>query len=298
MRSEITVDGIPISFLSAGEGPLVLLLHGTYWSRVWAPVMPAIAKHGVRAVAVDFPGAGRSGGRLTLETATVPALATWVERFADALGAGDELLVAGHDIGGAVTQHLAAHGRRTVPRFALVNSVTYDSWPVDGVKRFRDPEVAAAVTVEELLEWRRRALYVAFGRMSEEREQADYLSPWRDPEKAQSWLALAGAADSKYTRAARAVARAQAPRLGRGRPVPAHHLRRALRGERAQHGAHPHPERRPHPDGERPPGGRRRPRPLLQRPISVLTSSSSGKNVRSSAARRNPTPLDPPVPRL
>lgn len=200
MRSEITVDGIPISFLATGEGPLVLLLHGTYWSRVWAPVMTVIAKHGVRAVAVDFPGAGRSGGRLTLETATVPALATWVERFADALGAGDELLVAGHDIGGAVTQHLAVHGRRTVPRFALVNSVTYDSWPVDGVKRFRDPEVAAAVTVEELLEWRRKALYVAFGRMSEEREQADYLAPWGDPVKAQSWLALAGAADSKYTR--------------------------------------------------------------------------------------------------
>ena len=35
-----------------------------------------------------------------------------------------------------------------------------------------------------------------------------------------------------------------------------------------------------------------------QRPISVRTSSSSGKNVRSSAARRNPTPEEPPVPRL
>ncbi len=33
-------------------------------------------------------------------------------------------------------------------------------------------------------------------------------------------------------------------------------------------------------------------------PISVRTSSSSGKNVRSSALRRNPTPEEPPVPRL
>ena len=32
--------------------------------------------------------------------------------------------------------------------------------------------------------------------------------------------------------------------------------------------------------------------------ISVLTSSSSGKNVRSRAARRKPTPDEPPVPRL
>jgi hypothetical protein len=34
-RATIAVDGIPISYLTAGEGdPLVLLLHGTYWSRV------------------------------------------------------------------------------------------------------------------------------------------------------------------------------------------------------------------------------------------------------------------------
>ena len=161
MRSEITVDGIPISFLSAGEGPLVLLLHGTYWSRVWAPVMPAIAKHGVRAVAVDFPGAGRSGGRAHARDGHGAGARHVGRALRGRTGRGRRAAVAGHDIGGAVTQHLAAHGRRTVPRFALVNSVTYDSWPVDGVKRFRDPEVAAAVTVEELLEWRRKALYVA-----------------------------------------------------------------------------------------------------------------------------------------
>jgi pimeloyl-ACP methyl ester carboxylesterase len=199
MRSEIDVDGTPISYLTAGEGPLVLLLHGTYWSRVWQPVLPVLAEHGLRAVAVDLPGAGRSGGRLTLETGAVPALATWVERFADALGAGETLLVAGHDIGGAVAQHLAVHAGRTVPRFALVNSVTYDSWPVPGVKRFRDPAVAAAVSVDELIEWRTQAITAAIGRPFRDGELEDYLSPWHDPVKAQSWLALAGAADCRYT---------------------------------------------------------------------------------------------------
>jgi hypothetical protein len=34
-RETVNVGGIPISYLTAGEGgPLVLLLHGTYWSRV------------------------------------------------------------------------------------------------------------------------------------------------------------------------------------------------------------------------------------------------------------------------
>jgi len=35
---------------------LVLLLHGTYWSRVWQPVLDEIAAAGLLPVAVDFPG--------------------------------------------------------------------------------------------------------------------------------------------------------------------------------------------------------------------------------------------------
>jgi pimeloyl-ACP methyl ester carboxylesterase len=62
-RATVDVDGIAISFLTAGEGgPLVLLLHGTYWSRVWQPVMDDIAATGLHPIAVDFPGFGRSGG--------------------------------------------------------------------------------------------------------------------------------------------------------------------------------------------------------------------------------------------
>jgi pimeloyl-ACP methyl ester carboxylesterase len=80
-----------------------------------------------------------------------------------------------------------------------VNSVTYDSWPVPGVKRFRDPAVAAAVSVDELIEWRTQAITAAIGRPFRDGELEDYLSPWRDPQRAQSWLALAGAADCRYT---------------------------------------------------------------------------------------------------
>ena len=64
----------------------MLLLHGTYWSRVWLPVVGRLANAGLRPLAVDLPGLGRSGGELTAETATVPALAEWVARFASALG--------------------------------------------------------------------------------------------------------------------------------------------------------------------------------------------------------------------
>ncbi|MFI6183772.1 alpha/beta fold hydrolase [Nonomuraea sp. NPDC051191] len=199
-RMTIEVDGRMASCLTAGEhGPQVLLLHGTYWSRVWLPVLDDLAAAGLRPVAVDLPGLGRSEGELTPETATVPALAAWVARFAAALGMDAPAGVAGHDIGGAIAQRLLVGGELAVPRLALVNSVSYDSWPVPGVARYRDPAVVAATTVEELLAARRVAVSTALARSVAEGELADYLDPWREPRVARSWMALAGAADSRHT---------------------------------------------------------------------------------------------------
>jgi pimeloyl-ACP methyl ester carboxylesterase len=198
-RTAVDVDGVAASYLTAGDGPLVLLLHGTYWSRVWQPAIAPLAAAGLRPVAVDLPGCGRSGGELTAATATVPALTAWVERFLDALGADPPLRVAGHDIGGAIAQRLALRGTRAVARLALVNSVTYDSWPVPGVARYRDPEVVAATTTDELVEARRTALTAAIGRPIDGDELEEYLSPWADLRVARSWMALAGAADPRYT---------------------------------------------------------------------------------------------------
>ena len=84
-------------------------------------------------------------------------------------------------------------------RLALVNSVTYDSWPVPGVARYRDPEVVAATTTDELVAARRTAITAALGRPAGEDELTEYLSPWTELRVARSWMALAGAADPRYT---------------------------------------------------------------------------------------------------
>jgi pimeloyl-ACP methyl ester carboxylesterase len=199
-RATVDVDGVRISYLTAGEGgPLALLLHGTYWSRVWQPVLDDIAAAGLHPVAVDFPGFGRSGGELTVAEASIPRLAAWLVRFLDAMGNKGSVMVAGHDIGGGVAQHLLISRLLDVPRLALVNAVTYDSWPVPGVARFRDPAVAAATSTEDVLAARRQSVIKALARPASETEIAEYLEPWTDPRVARSWLALAGAADSRYT---------------------------------------------------------------------------------------------------
>ncbi|MFI7493820.1 alpha/beta fold hydrolase [Kocuria sp. M4R2S49] len=197
-RRQIDVAGTELSYLTAGDDqdrPL-LLLHGTFWSRVWQPVLPALGRIR-RCIALDLPGFGASAGELDPGSATVPALAQTVLDAADALGV-DVFDLAGHDIGGGIAQHLAATTDR-VRRMVLMNSVMFDSWPVPAVERFRDPGVRAATTVEDLLEARTASTRRSTLRELDDDELADYLSPWREPARVRSWTAMAAAADPRWT---------------------------------------------------------------------------------------------------
>ncbi|CAB3759898.1 alpha/beta fold hydrolase [Paraburkholderia humisilvae] len=199
-RKSVEVDGIAASYLTAGtSGPVLLLLHGTYWSRVWQPVLEDLAAAGLRPIAVDLPGLGRSDGELDVEHASVPALAAWVTRFLRALAIDGPVYVAGHDIGGGIAQQLLVDGQIEVSRLALVNAVMFDSWPAPTVARFRDPAVAAVTTPDDILTARRASVIAGLARPASEQEIAEYLDPWTDPRVARSWLSLARAADNRYT---------------------------------------------------------------------------------------------------
>lgn len=215
VRTEVHVDGDRISYLTTtNDGPPLLLLHGTYWSRVWLPLFSHLAQAGLRPIAVDFPGMGRSGGELTLESATVPALADWTTRFASALNLSESIAVAGHDIGGGVAQHLLVHDRLTVPRMALVNSVLYDSWPPPHIARYRDPQFVAATSADEFITGRRQAVTTSVAGAATEQLVTDYVDPWTDPRVRRSWMAMAAAAASRYTLdLVPALRRSTAPKL-------------------------------------------------------------------------------------
>lgn len=197
-RKAVEVNGTVLSNLEAGspEAPPLVLLHGTFWSRVWEPVLPELGQD-LHCLALDFPGFGHSEGELEIADASVPALARIVLNAADAWGL-DTFAVAGHDIGGGVAQHLTAHSDR-VTSLILVNAVMFDSWPVPAVARFRDPAVRAATSPEELLAARTRTMPLTVERSLSSQEIEDYVFPWRTAERTRSWMAMAAAADSRYT---------------------------------------------------------------------------------------------------
>jgi pimeloyl-ACP methyl ester carboxylesterase len=103
----VTVNGIRLHVLEAGEGPLVLLLHG--WPELahsWRHQLPALAAAGYRAVAIDVRGYGRSSRPLALDAYRMTQLVGDVVALVGALGAERAALV-GHDWGAPIVWNSA-----------------------------------------------------------------------------------------------------------------------------------------------------------------------------------------------
>src|SRR5437764_48865 len=55
------VDGLRIHYVDGGDGPVVLLLHGEpTWAYLYRKMIPVLVDGGLRAVAPDLVGFGRS----------------------------------------------------------------------------------------------------------------------------------------------------------------------------------------------------------------------------------------------
>ena len=67
-RGEITANGLRFAYLEAGDGPLVLLLHGfPDNAHTWEQQMPALAAAGYRPEQISDVLRGMGGGVITAE---------------------------------------------------------------------------------------------------------------------------------------------------------------------------------------------------------------------------------------
>lgn len=127
-RAAVTVGESRVSFLQAGTGPVVVLLHGIpTGAELWRDVAGLLAAAGYRAVAPDLPGYGQtrvpSSGDFSLAGA-----AAMVARGLDEARLAPAWVV-GHDSGGAVAQIMSARHPRSVSRLTLTNSIVDGAWP-------------------------------------------------------------------------------------------------------------------------------------------------------------------------
>src|SRR3954452_20113310 len=118
-RRTIELHGHPVSYRTAGSGPLLLLIHGiTSSSRTWERVLPELARdHTV--LAPDLLGHGESAkprGDYSLG-----AYASGIRDLMVALG-HDRATIVGHSLGGGIAMQFAYQFPERCERLVLVAS--------------------------------------------------------------------------------------------------------------------------------------------------------------------------------
>ena len=120
-HGETIVNGVRLHTVEAGEGPLVLCLHGfpEFWY-AWREQIPALAEAGYHVVAPDLRGYNRSEKPPGLASYRIGELVRDIRDLIEAFG--DRAHVVGHDWGGVIAWELAARHPELVDRLAILNA--------------------------------------------------------------------------------------------------------------------------------------------------------------------------------
>lgn len=115
------VDGVRIHYVSGGQGPMVVLVHGwPYTWALWRRLMPLLAAKGYSVIAPDLRGCGDSdkpdGGYAKADVAED------IRRIVQAEG-GERIRLVGTDIGTMVAYAYASRHPQEVERLILAESL-------------------------------------------------------------------------------------------------------------------------------------------------------------------------------
>ena len=114
------VNGIKLSCTIAGEGPLVVLLHGfPEFSYSWRHQLPALAEH-FTVVAPDMRGYNESEKPAQVSDYRIPLLVEDIVQLIRSFGR-ERAFVVGHDWGGMVAWSMALRRPDVVEKLAVLN---------------------------------------------------------------------------------------------------------------------------------------------------------------------------------
>jgi pimeloyl-ACP methyl ester carboxylesterase len=150
------VDGVGLYYVTAGEGPAIVLIHGMGSSLQTFRRTISLLARDYRVVAFDLAGFGLSDRALEADLSPQgQACLTW--ELMRHLGI-ERASVIGHSLGGAIALHLAARHPEAVERLVLVSSAVPGHVLPSWVRPFWHPpvlEVIVALALHDPLfrEW-------------------------------------------------------------------------------------------------------------------------------------------------
>jgi pimeloyl-ACP methyl ester carboxylesterase len=194
-----TVSGGTVTFERVGEGPVVVLTHGTpSWSLLWRDVVPELATdHTVYLW--DLPGYGRSTTAAGVRPSVALHAATLAE-LVDGWGLRDPVLV-GHDIGAATVLRAHLHHRVPAGALALLDAAVLPPWTTPVAQHIR-AHLAVYRTMPEHVfhELIRAHLATAVHRPLDPATERAYLGPYAGEDGQQRYLDQVEGFDGADTR--------------------------------------------------------------------------------------------------
>jgi pimeloyl-ACP methyl ester carboxylesterase len=113
------VEGVELHYLTGGQGPAVVLLHGyAETSRMWRPIIPLLAKQ-FQVIAPDLPGIGDSG--IPADGLDMKSAAARIHALVRSLKV-EKARVVGHDIGLMVAYAYAAQFPAETEKLVLMDA--------------------------------------------------------------------------------------------------------------------------------------------------------------------------------
>jgi pimeloyl-ACP methyl ester carboxylesterase len=114
-----TIEGVKLHYLTAGDGPTLILLHGyTQTSRMWKPIIPLLAEK-FTVIAPDLPGIGDSA--IPKDGLDMKSAAIRIHSLISSIGI-EKARIVGHDIGLMVAYAYAAQFPAETEKLVLMDA--------------------------------------------------------------------------------------------------------------------------------------------------------------------------------
>jgi pimeloyl-ACP methyl ester carboxylesterase len=173
------VNGIEVHYREAGEGFPLVLVHGfTGNSRNWALTVPVLRER-FRTVSLDLRGHGLSGKPTQREDYTLELMASDVKRLLDQLEI-NECYLAGHSMGGMISQHIVLSNPGLVRALVLVDTAAEVPQTLLFKERIKERQRLIDIAQKEGME----AVFEEQLRTDPQRElleaNDDFVRTWRD----------------------------------------------------------------------------------------------------------------------
>ena len=116
------VDGVRLAHYDEGSGPPVIFFHGEpTWSFLWRKVLGPVLDAGLRVIAADFAGFGRSDKPIDVSWYSYDRHTDLMASLLDELDLHDATIVV-HDWGGPIGLRLAVEHPDRIARIVILNT--------------------------------------------------------------------------------------------------------------------------------------------------------------------------------